>query len=86
MRRRCSECCLHGTDYVAPKDFVLALDRIAGRDVFSTLYERYTASREFPSLADAYGQLGIGRSGNDLTFAETIESRRLRDAIMAPRP
>ncbi|MET0582329.1 MAG: hypothetical protein ABWX88_08290 [Pseudoxanthomonas sp.] len=82
---RYSECCLHGTDYVAPRDFVLALDRIAGSEVFSTLYERYAASREFPSLAGAYGQLGIGRRGNDLTFSGTIESKRLRDAIMAPR-
>ena len=82
---RYTDCCLRGTDSLAPQDFVSTLDRLAGNDTFSALYRRYAASRLFPSLADAYGQLGISRSGDGLAFAGTTDSRRLRDAIMAPR-
>jgi hypothetical protein len=82
---RYAECCLHGTDSVTPQDFVLALDGLAGNDTFSALYRRYATMREFPSLADAYAQLGISRNGDGLAFAGTAETRRLRDAIMAPR-
>jgi hypothetical protein len=82
---RYAECCLRGTDSVMPQDFAAALDNLAGNDTFSALYRRYAAMREFPSLADAYAQLGISRNGDSLAFAGSIETRRLRDAIMAPR-
>ncbi|HEX7803939.1 MAG TPA: hypothetical protein VF471_14410 [Pseudoxanthomonas sp.] len=82
---RYAECCLHGTDSVTPQDFVAALDGLAGNDTFSALYRRYAAMREFPSLAGAYAQLGISREGDDIAFADTAETRQLRDAIMAPR-
>ena len=81
---RYADCCLHGTDPVMPQDFASALDGLAGSDTFSVLYRRYAASREFPSLADAYAQLGIGRNGENLTFASTAKNKQLRDAIMAP--
>jgi hypothetical protein len=83
---RYSACCLHGTDSLAPQEFILALDRLAGSDTFSALYRRYAASREFPALADAYAQLGIGRNGDGLTFVGTARNKALRDAIMAPNP
>jgi hypothetical protein len=82
---RYAECCLRGTDSVMPQDFAAALDNLAGNDTFSALYRRYAAMREFPSLADAYAQLGISRNGDSLAFAGSVETRRLRDAIMAPR-
>ncbi len=82
---RYADCCLHGTDSVMPQDFALALDALAGSDVFSTLYRRYADSREFPSLADAYAQLGISRNGEGLAFSGNAKTRQLRDAIMAPR-
>jgi len=82
---RYAECCLRGTGSVMPQDFVLALDGLAANDTFSVLYRRYAASREFPSLADAYAQLGISRNGDGLVFADTARNRQLRDAIMAPR-
>jgi hypothetical protein len=81
---RYADCCLHGTESLAPQDFVLALDRMAGNDTFSALYRRYAATREFPSLADAYAQLGISRNGDGLAFTGTAKTRQLRDAIMAP--
>lgn len=81
-----ARCCLHGGDSVAPPDFAAALDRIAGGDEFTTLYRRYAATRAFPSLDDAYRRLGIARDAGGLEFAGNNESRRLRDAIMAPRP
>ena len=79
-----ARCCLHGGDSVAPPDFTAALDRIAGSDVFTTLYHRYAASRVFPSLDEAYRRLGIARDGAGLEFAGNNEYRQLREAIMAP--
>lgn len=80
---RYTDCCLRGTDSVAPQDFVSALDRVAGNETFSALYRRYAATRVFPSLADAYTQLGISRHGDGLAFAGTAKSTQLREAIMA---
>jgi predicted metalloprotease with PDZ domain len=82
---RYAECCLRGTDSVMPQDFAAALDNLAGNDTFSTLYRRYAAMRGFPSLADAYAQLGISRNGDGLAFSGNAKARQLRDAIMAPR-
>ena len=80
---RYAHCCLRGTDSLAPQDFVAALDRVAGNDTFSVLYRRYAATRVFPSLADAYAQLGISRHGDGLAFARTVKTTQQRDAIMA---
>jgi hypothetical protein len=80
---RYTDCCLHGTDSLASQDFVSALDRVAGNDTFSVLYRRYAATRVFPSLVDAYAQLGISRHGDGLGFARTVKTTQLRDAIMA---
>jgi hypothetical protein len=82
---RYADCCLHGTDSVLPQDFASALDDLAGSDTFSALYRRYAASREFPSLADVYARLGIGRDGDGLAFSGNANARQLREAIMAPR-
>lgn len=79
-----ARCCLQGGEPVAPPDFAAALDRIAGRDVFTRRYRRYAASRAFPSLDDAYARLGIARGVDGLEFVGDHESRRLRAAIMAP--
>ncbi|SDQ62026.1 hypothetical protein [Pseudoxanthomonas sp. CF125] len=82
---RYAECCLRGTDSVMPQDFAAALDNLAGNDTFSALYRRYAAMRGFPSLDDAYAQLGISRNGDGLAFSGDAKARQLRDAIMAPR-
>lgn len=82
---RYADCCLRGGDSVMPQDFVAALDGLAGTGTFLALYRRYAAMRQFPSLADAYAQLGISRKGESLAFADSAETRKLRDAIMAPR-
>ena len=79
-----ARCCLHGDDPVASPEFAAALDRIAGSDVFTTLYRRYAASRAFPSVDDTYRRLGITRDGAGLKFSGNNEPRQLRDAIMAP--
>jgi hypothetical protein len=77
-----ARCCLRGTGEVAPEDFVAALDRIAGGDVFSRLHARYAASTAFPSLDDAYRRLGIERDGDALHFSQGRDAVRLRGAIM----
>ncbi|HYM87021.1 MAG TPA: hypothetical protein VET30_09825 [Pseudoxanthomonas sp.] len=82
---RYSRCCLRGTASVAPQDFIAALDRIAGGDALMMLYRRYAASRVFPSLDAAYGELGISRDAGGLRFSSETDAMRLRAAIMAPR-
>jgi predicted metalloprotease with PDZ domain len=83
---RYSSCCLRGTGEVAPADFIDALDQIAGGGIFHRLYERYAASREFPSLHEAYRALGIASGSGGLTFSARPEAAALRKAIMATRP
>ena len=80
-----ARCCLHGTGAVAPAEFVAALDRIAGGDVFAALYSRYAASTVFPPLDDAYRRLGIERDGDVLRFSRDRDAVRLRDAITQRR-
>ena len=83
---RYSDCCLQGTDEVAPKDFVAQLDRIAGGERFSTLYQRYAAARTFPSLDTTYAALGLsGAEAGSLRFSDGVEAVRLRRAVMGPR-
>jgi hypothetical protein len=83
---RYSRCCLHGTGEVAPEAFVAGLDRIGGDGLFKRLFDRYTASREFPSLDADYEALGIQSGGDSLRFSDRPEAVRLRQAIMATRP
>lgn len=81
-----ARCCLHGTAHVAPEDFVAALDRVAGTDLFASRYRDYAAATAFPSLDDSYAALGIARNGDGLRFADDAPAAALRAAIMAPAP
>lgn len=81
-----ADCCLQGTVTVAPEAFVAELDRIAGADVFGNLYQRYAASREFPSLDAAYRQLGMTSDDGRLVFTPRDDALRLRQAIMGRHP
>lgn len=81
-----AQCCLQGTATVAPEAFVAELDRVADADVFASLYRRYAASREFPSLDAAYQQLGISSEDDRMRFSQQATASRLRQAIMGRRP
>lgn len=83
-----ARCCLDGTAHVAPEDFVAALDREAGIELFARQYRDYAESTEFPSLADSYRALGIERTGAGLRFSDAPAARRMREAMTkrsAPR-
>ena len=80
-----ARCCLRGTASAAPEAFAAELDRISGEDIFSDLYERHAAAREFPSLDAAYRQLGITSGGGRLQFSAQAEAARLRRAVMGRR-
>jgi hypothetical protein len=82
---RYAQCCLDGTAHVAPEDFVAALDRAAGTELFVPRYRDYADSTEFPSLVDSYRALGIEREGYGLRFSDALAVRLLRQA-MAQRP
>lgn len=81
-----ARCCLQGTASVAPETFVAELDRIADADVFDSLYQRYAAAREFPSLDAAYRQLGITSDDDRLRYSQQADALQLRQAIMGRRP
>lgn len=85
---RYARCCLDGAAHVAPEDFVAALDRAAGIEIFAGRYRDYAESTVFPSLAGSYRALGIERSGAGLSFSDVPAERRLREAMTqrsAPR-
>ena len=77
-----ARCCLDGTAHVAPEDFVAALDRVAGVDLFARRYRDYAAATRFPSLADGDAALGIARDGDGLRFSDDPAAVALRAAIM----
>lgn len=79
-----ARCCLDGTAHVDPADFVGALDRVAGTDLFARRYRDYAAMTAFPSLAASYRVLGIERDGDGLRFQDGASARRLREAMAAP--
>lgn len=83
---RYTQCCLDGTAHVAPEDFVAALDRAAGIELFARRYRDYAESTVFPSLTDTYLALGIERSGTGLKYSDDTAARRLREAMTAPKP
>ncbi len=83
---RYAQCCLDGAAHVAPKDFVAALDREAGVELFARRYRDYAAMRGFPPLDGIYGALGIERVGGAVTFSDAPCARRLREAMTARSP
>jgi hypothetical protein len=80
---RYAQCCLDGTAHVTPEDFVAALDRAAGVELFAPRYRDYAVSTEFPSLTGSYRLLGIAREGEGLRFSGDGTARELREAIAA---
>lgn len=83
---RYAQCCLDGTAHMAPEDFVVALDRAAGVELFARRYRDYAGSTVFPSLADSYRVLGIERNGDGLRFSETRAARTIREAMTEALP
>lgn len=83
---RYAQCCLDGTAHMAPEDFVAALDRAAGIELFARRYRDYAESTAFPSLTDSYRALGIERAGAGLRFSDAPAARRLRASLTAQTP
>lgn len=81
---RHARCCLDGTAQVAPEDFVAALDRAAGIDLFARRYREYAEVTTFPSLDASYRALGIVREGDTIVFSASPAARSLREALTAP--
>ena len=77
-----ARCCLDGTAHVAPEDFVAALDRVAGTDLFVRRYRDYADGTTFPSVDDDYAALGIAHDGAGLRFSDDAPAAALRAAIM----
>jgi hypothetical protein len=82
---RYAQCCLDGTAHVAPEDFVAALDRAAGIELFAPRYRDYAGSTVFPSLVDSYRALGIERKGGGVEFSGDGPARTLREAMTVAR-
>jgi hypothetical protein len=82
---RYSDCCLRGTGEVAPEAFVAQLDRIAGDVGFRERFDKYAASRAFPSLESSYAALGLSRSARELQFSDDAEASARRRMIMRRR-
>ena len=74
---RHARCCLDGTAQVAPEDFVAALDRAAGIDLFARRYREYAEITTFPSLEASYRALAA-RSADGAAQARGSPVKRLR--------
>ncbi len=83
---RYAQYCLDGTAHVAPEDFVAALDRAAGIELFAQRYRQYAEATAFPSLTESYRALGIERVGAGLRFSDAPVARQLREAMTARVP
>jgi hypothetical protein len=79
---RYADCCLRGTAWVRPEDFVAALDEVAGADVFATRHARHAESTSFLPVDASYASLGITKAGSTLRFSHGDAGARLRAAIM----
>ena len=79
---RYARCCLDGTDWLSPTEFVRALDRAAGVEVFEALYRRHRNLRAMPSPEAAYDMLGLTREDDSLRFGGDARARALRAAVM----
>ena len=76
------ECCRDDHASRRPREFLAALERIAGEPVFAPLYDAHADEVAFPDLAGAYRTLGISVEGDTLRFSDDAEAVRLRTAIM----
>jgi hypothetical protein len=81
---RYAYCCLDGAAHVAPEDFVSALDRAGGVDLFARRYRDYADGTSFPSLDASYRALGIVRDRDGLVFVDVPAAKRLRESVTAP--
>ena len=79
---RYARSCLVGTAQVAPRDFVRALDRAAGVNVFERVYLRHATLRTMPPFEHAYRLLGLSRDGAGLRFGGDASARALRAQVM----
>ncbi len=79
-----ANCCLPQRRSWAPAQFVAELDRGLGLDILVPLFERYRQRTDFPDIASAGRELGLGQDGSALPDAGPAAAT-LRRAIMAPR-
>ena len=76
------ECCRDAEPMRRPRQFLVALDEIAGEPLFAPLYDAHADEVAFPDLTAAYRTLGITAQGDELRFSNDPGAVRLRTAIM----
>ena len=81
---RLQACCLPSDRWWTGREMMERLDRLIGADTFTTLYERYAHSREFPDLTEVYRSLGIVPGGLNLKIRDHAPMAEARRAIMRP--
>lgn len=76
------QCCSSKRSSWDPEAFMEKLDQIADSEVFSSLFERYFHSDQFPDLKKVYDELGLRVIGSNVHFSEEERAVKLRMAIM----
>ncbi|HJL18705.1 MAG TPA: hypothetical protein RMH99_23790 [Sandaracinaceae bacterium LLY-WYZ-13_1] len=81
---RLRDCC---ADRTAPMSGREALERLDAEmpGVIAPIARRWLGADEFPDLRAAYARLGLTRSEDGLGIDPSLETRTLREAIVAPR-
>ena len=80
---RLQACCLPSDRWWRGRELMERLDRLTRTDTFTTLYERYAHSREFPDLNEVYQSLGIDSASRKLKFRDHAPMAEARRAIMS---
>jgi predicted metalloprotease with PDZ domain len=76
------QCCLQPNRTWTPNEYMNKLDELSGRKIFTTLYQEYAYSDQFPDLNDVYSSLGFIPKKNKLEFIDEAEGIMIRKSIM----
>jgi predicted metalloprotease with PDZ domain len=79
---RLQDCCMSNDRSWRARDLMAQLDRLTGREVFSSLYREHVYNRQFPDFSDTWADLGLETRYNRVTLLPGAPLSTVRDAIM----
>lgn len=77
-----NDCCAMTDRAWSAREVFDKLDEVTGTNIFSEIYDRHVASRNFPDLSPTYRALGITTNAGAVDFSSEGREKQLRGAIM----
>jgi predicted metalloprotease with PDZ domain len=75
-------CCNKESSPRSAREVIARMDRIAGGDVFRTLYERWVLGPELPRVGELYDDLGLDIDAGSIRKRARARDAWIRDAVM----